>query len=182
MTILSGVPWPPTPLTTERITLRPAEPRDRAALIELLTSSTVREHLGGPVTHSDAEAATAGPFGRVPGSFVIALDDGANAIGTVGVDHRDAERPGHLDGRADELEISYALLPGHWHQGYASEALAMVLDWISAVLDDDHVIAVTQSANAPSLRLLRRLGFTDVMTFTEFDADQALLAYTLSRR
>jgi RimJ/RimL family protein N-acetyltransferase len=40
---------------------------------------------------------------------------------------------------------------------------------------------VTQAANEASLRLLQKLGFTEVARFEEFDAEQVLCAAELPR-
>jgi RimJ/RimL family protein N-acetyltransferase len=48
MTELGPVAWPPEPIRTERLVLRAAQARDRAAYIELLASAEVHTYLGGP--------------------------------------------------------------------------------------------------------------------------------------
>jgi len=48
MADLGPVAWPPEPIRTGRLVLREPEARDRAAVIELLTSPEVGTYLGGP--------------------------------------------------------------------------------------------------------------------------------------
>ena len=114
-------------------------------------------------------------------SFVAADATTDEFLGTVGFDRRDAERPGHLVPTANELELSYAFLPRHWGKGYATEAATLALDWVTTLVDDTVIVACTQAANAPSLRLLRRLGFRDSQHFCEFDAEQALMIKELDQ-
>ena len=140
--------------------------------MSLLTSAVAREHLGAPLNHPDAEAAAGGTPGSTPGSFVIATSSDATVVGTVGLDRRDAERPGQLVDRGQALEVSYVLDPARWGQGYATEAVSAVLSWASGVLADPHVVACTQTTNGPSIALLQRLGFTEIDRFVEFDAEQ----------
>ncbi|MFC0031945.1 hypothetical protein ACFFMM_20720 [Micromonospora chaiyaphumensis] len=85
MTGLGPVAWPPEPIRTERLVLRGAEARDRAAFIELLAS-----------------------------------------------------------------------------------------DWFDTVLPGEPVVLTTQTANAASMRLAAKLGFTEVERFQAWDAEQWL--------
>ncbi len=161
-------PWPVPPLSTERLQLRAATDDDRPAIITLLTDQGTRQYLGGALDLEDAEAAVAGPRGQVWGSFLIVHAAEAAVIGGVSFSH---ER--------GQLEVSYLLLPDYWNQGYAAEAVRAALEWVVGHVPDDHVIAVTQAANGPSLRLLHRLGFAEVQRFTEWDAEQILLSRSL---
>ena len=40
------------------------------------------------------------------------------------------------------LEVAYALMPRHWHRGYATEAARACRDWAFTHLDCDHVISL----------------------------------------
>jgi RimJ/RimL family protein N-acetyltransferase len=64
--------------------------------------------------------------GRRPGLFVIDLDGAM--IGTVTLDRRGAQRPGHVRPDAGEAELGYMFLPQAWGCGYAVEACAAALD------------------------------------------------------
>jgi RimJ/RimL family protein N-acetyltransferase len=170
MTELGPVPWPPTPIRTERLLLRESEARDRATFIELFASPEVRTYLGGPRPRAELERAVPEVPGRRPGVFVIDLD--GTAIGTVSFDRRDPERPGHVRPEAREAELGYLLLPHAWGHGYAAEACAAALDWLAAALPGEPVVLCTQTANARSLRLAAKLGFTEVERFEEFGDEQ----------
>ena len=134
----------------------------------MLTDQGTRRYLGGAMDPEDAEAAVAGPRGQVWGSFLVEHTGDAAVIGSVSFSH---ER--------GQLEVGYLLLPGYWNQGYAAEAVRAALEWVVGRVPDDHVIAVTQAANGPSLRLLHRLGFEETQRFTEWDAEQILLSSPL---
>ncbi|MEV0694591.1 GNAT family N-acetyltransferase [Streptomyces sp. NPDC050388] len=170
MTELGPVAWPPAPIRTERLVLRGSEARDRAAFIELFASPEVRTYLGGPHPRDELERAVPEIPGRRPGVFVIELDGAV--IGTVTLDQRDAERPGHLRPDAGEAELGYMVLPEAWGRGYAAEACAAVLDWFADALPDEPVVLCTQTANDRSMRLAAKLGFTEVERFEEFGAEQ----------
>ncbi|MEU6143003.1 GNAT family N-acetyltransferase [Streptomyces sp. NPDC047081] len=170
MSELGPVAWPPAPIKTERLVLRESEARDRAAYIELFASPEVGAYLGGPRPRDDLERAVPEVPGRRPGVFVIDLD--GEMIGTVSLDRRDAERPGHVRPDGGEAELGYMLLPQAWGHGYAAEACAAVLDWFADTSPTEPVVLCTQSANTRSIRLAEKLGFIELERFEEFAAEQ----------
>ena len=72
-------------------------------------------------------------------------------IGDIGI-HPDAQGRG-------EVEIGFSLHPDHQGKGFMSEALAAVLDYLFDKRGKRQVLAVVDTRNAPSQRLLERLGF-----------------------
>lgn len=170
MTGLGPVAWPPAPIRTERLVLRESAARDRAAFIELFASPEVRTYLGGARPRDELEHAVPEVPGRRPGLFVIDLDGAM--IGTVSLDRRDAERPGHVLPDAGEVELGYMLLPAAWGHGYAAEACAAALGWFAGALSGEPVVLCTQTANDRSMRLAAKLGFTEVERFEEYGAEQ----------
>ncbi len=167
-------------MITERLVVRAPQDSDRAGFCSLLTSSAARRFLGGPLTLDVARAATGGPAGQTPGSFAVTHGASGAFLGTVTLDRRDPDRPGHLRPEGLELEISYVLDPAHWGQGFATEAVVAALAWAATLLSDRHVVACTQTANSPSVALLERLGFTEIDRFVEFDAAQGLWRRSLT--
>ncbi|MEV6265117.1 GNAT family N-acetyltransferase [Streptomyces sp. NPDC051784] len=172
MTELGPVAWPPAPIKTERLVLRESEARDRAAFIELFASPEVRTYLGGPRPRDELEREVPERPGRRPGLFVIELD--GVMIGTITLDRRDAERPGHLHPDAGKAELGYMFLPEAWGCGYAVEAGAAALGWFADALPGEPVVLCTQTANDRSMRLAAKLGFSEVQRFEEWDAEQWL--------
>ncbi|MEP6633367.1 MAG: GNAT family N-acetyltransferase [Luteimonas sp.] len=81
----------------------------------------------------------------------IVADAQDNAIGTCSLFHCDA--------KYHSGEIGYALRSDLWSRGLASEAVEAALNWGFAALALRSVGADTHLDNAPSQRLLRRLGF-----------------------
>ncbi|MGF1344577.1 GNAT family N-acetyltransferase [Streptomyces flavovirens] len=170
MTGLAPVAWPPAPIRTERLVLRPSEARDRTAFIELFASAEVGAYLGGARPRAELERMVPEVPGRRPGLFVIDLDD--TMIGMVTLDRRDAERPGHVRPDAGEAELGYMLLPEAWGRGYAAEACAAALDWFPDALPGEPVVLCTRTANDRAMRLATKLGFTEVERFEEYGAEQ----------
>ncbi|MYS46297.1 GNAT family N-acetyltransferase [Streptomyces sp. SID5998] len=170
MTELGPVAWPPAPIRTERLVLRESRARDRAVFIELFASPAVRAYLGGPRPRDELERTVPEVPARRPGLFVIDLDGAM--IGTVGLDRRAAERPGHIRPEGGEAELSYMFLPQTWGHGYAAEACAAALGWFAGAFPGEPVVLCTQAANDRSMRLAAKLGFTEAARFEEWDAEQ----------
>ncbi|MFJ5049687.1 GNAT family N-acetyltransferase [Streptomyces sp. NPDC088719] len=170
MTELACVAWPPDPIGTARLVLRGSEARDRAAFIELFASPEVGAYLGGPRPRDELERAVPEVPGQRRGLFVVEL--GGAMVGTVTLERRTAERPDGLGPDGDHAELGYMFLPRAWGSGYAAEACTAVLGWFAAARPGEPVVLSTQIANAPSMRLARKLGFTEVARFEEYGAEQ----------
>ncbi|MET9876450.1 GNAT family N-acetyltransferase [Actinacidiphila glaucinigra] len=170
MSELGPVAWPPAPIGTERLVLRVPEARDRAAVIELLASPEVGAYIGGARPRDELERTVPEVPGRRPGLFVVDLYGAL--IGTVTLDRRDAERPGHVLPGAGKAELGYLFLPEAWGYGYAAEACAAALGWFAGVFPGEPVVLCTQTANSRSVRLAEKLGFTEVERFEEYGAEQ----------
>ncbi|WP_406860674.1 GNAT family N-acetyltransferase [Streptomyces sp. HUAS MG47] len=170
MTEPSPAPWPPAPISTERLVLRASEARDRAAFIELFASPEVGVHVGGSRPREELERAVPEVPGRRHGLFV-AERDGA-MIGMITLDRRAPERPGHVRPEGGEAELGYLFLPEAWGHGYATEACTAVLGWFAGALPGEPVVLCTQTANGRAMRLATRLGFTEVERFEEYGAAQ----------
>ncbi|BCJ68379.1 GNAT family N-acetyltransferase [Polymorphospora rubra] len=167
-----SVAWPPAPIRTERLVLREPEARDRPAVIELFASPEVGTYIGGPRPRDELERAVPEVPGRRPGHFVVDLDGAM--IGTVTLDRRDTERPGHVLSGAGQAELGYMFLPRAWGHGYAGEACAAALDWFAGAFPDESVVLRTQIANDRSMRLAAKLRFSEVERFEEYGAEQWL--------
>jgi RimJ/RimL family protein N-acetyltransferase len=172
MTELGTVAWPPAPIRTDRLVLRESEARDRAAFVELFASPEVGTYVGGPRPRADLERTLPDVPGRRTGFFVIELDGAM--IGMITLDPRDPEHPAHARPDAAATELGYMFLPRAWGFGYAAEACAAVLDWFADALPGESVQLCTQTANAASMRLAVKLGFTEVEQFEEYGAQQWL--------
>ena len=170
MTELGVVAWPLAPIRTERLVLREPEARDRAAVIELFASPEVGTYIGGARPRDELERTLPETPERRPGLFVVDLDGAM--IGMATLDRRDAERPGDVRTDAGEVVLGYMFLPEAWGYGYAAEACAAALDWVTDALPSEPVVLSTQTANSRSMRLAAKLGFTEVERFEEYGAEQ----------
>ncbi|MDF2273304.1 GNAT family N-acetyltransferase [Streptomyces coacervatus] len=166
---LRAVAWPPAPIRTERLVLREPEARDRTVFVELLASAEVHTYLGGPRPRDELERELSGVPERWPGSFVVDLDGAM--IGQILLRRATGHRRPAAVGKVD---LGYLFLPRAWGHGYAAEACAAALDWLAGALPGEPVVLATQTANARSMRLAAKLGFTEVERFEAWDAEQWL--------
>ena len=160
--------WPPSPpIRTDRLVLRESEARDRPAFIELLASPEVGTYLGGPRPRGELEREMPGAPQRRPGLFTVDLDGAM--IGQIILRRATGHGPPAAAGKA---ELGYLFLPEAWGFGYAAEACAAALGWLDETLPGEPVVLFTQTANARSMRLAAKLGFTEVERFEAYDAEQ----------
>ena len=145
---------------TERLILRTWETADRAQFARHCNTPAVTRFLGGIQTDEELNAG----FDRIDSYqrdsghtfWVVERKSDAAFLGFCGL--KVADVPGTpLDG---EVEIGWRLREDAWGQGYAREAAGAALDWAWANLAVSRIVSFTSALNAPSERLMQRLGMT----------------------
>lgn len=161
----------PPDLRTDRLHLLPPTRDDRALGERLHRDLRVRRYLGGPTAEDRLPEVLLGylSFGPRQASWIVRRGDEAGPIGLVSLSE-------HKDGR--DVELSYQFVPEAWGHGYATEATRAVLSHAARGMGLPRVIAETQEANAPSRRLLERLGMTPRASLVRFGEPQII--YTLA--
>jgi RimJ/RimL family protein N-acetyltransferase len=144
-------------LETPRLTVRRFTPADALFVLRLLNEPSFIRHIGDRGVRTVEQAATyleRGPIASYLhhgfGLYVVELKDGT-AIGTCGILKRD---------ELADADIGYSLLPEYWSQGFAHEAAAAVVEYARTALCLDRLAAIVSPENAPSARLLEKLGFS----------------------
>ncbi|MBC3989885.1 GNAT family N-acetyltransferase [Streptomyces sp. AC563] len=165
-------------ISTARLRLRAAHDADIDGLIELQTDPRVRAHLGGArprdaVVRYFAENGVSAIASKA-GMYVIADRESDACVGTLVLDRRSADLPGHVTEDGGELELTYLLRRSGWGAGLAFEAATGLLRAAADELPDQPVLVVTQTANERSRRLAARLGFQPAGTFEAHGAEQTL--------
>jgi RimJ/RimL family protein N-acetyltransferase len=165
--------WPPTrgavELVTERLTLRPFQPRDLEAFVAYRSDPAVARYQSWDSTYSmaDAESFLASQrgvaFGR-PGEWLqLAMVDRekGRVCGDCAV-RIAADQP-------ETAEIGVTLAPASQGKGLATEALTALLTELFEQRGIHRVFAEADDRNAPVQRLLERLGFRCEARLVEAD-------------
>jgi len=149
-------PCPPT-LVTERLSLRPAQEGDRRAIFQIRSDPQVAA-LYGQEPYQSPEQAT-----ELLSRYLYDMEEG-NALMWVIDLKEDGRTIGEcciwnieqVDRRA---ELGYELMSSYWGKGLMREALTAIIEFGFRELDLNRIEAFVQTTNAPSQRLLVKLGF-----------------------
>jgi RimJ/RimL family protein N-acetyltransferase len=141
---------------TERLHLHAFTESDADFLVDLNADPDVARFIGGDRLTTEASLRQVQRFATVweshgYGQSILVTKDTPEAIGRVGL---------HPWPEWDELELGWALVRRRQGQGFAQEAARAWLDWVAHAGVAPYLIAVIDPANAPSIRLAERLGFT----------------------
>ena len=144
----------PGRFASARLVMRPGRADDAAALHTIWSDSAAMTWWTHPPleTLAESRAKLADNLARDDWhNWMITLADGDNAaIGNLAVYEK---RQGGV------FEIAYAIVPGQWGRGYATEAAGALTDLLFA-RGARRVCADTDPDNTASNALLARLGFT----------------------
>ena len=141
-------------LETERLVFRPFTPAEFDLLLELHSDPAVQRYIGGMfgaegvrvrLDHYLRDQAERG-FSK----WKAYLKDG-RFVGRAGVS---------TDPEGGGVELGYAFARASWGQGLASEAARGIVDWVWASTDLPEIGAFAAVGNAPSRRVLEKLGMT----------------------
>lgn len=152
-------------LRSPRLTLRPVSHADVEAMCGYRSLPEVARYQSWE-TFEPADAAAlvdaqAGLRPGVPGTWfqlAIVVTDTGTLVGDCGL---------HALPAAGQVELGITLSPAHWGHGYATEAVARVVDFIFGELNAHRITAVTDAENEPAAKLFGRLGFRREAHFRE---------------
>lgn len=161
-------------IETARLRLRAFKPGDLDELFLVFGDAQVMRHLSGGKTRSREETEAGllrtieGWQRRGFGLWAVTVKESEEMIGYCGLIL--------LDGTT-EIEVAYGLARAHWGKGYATEAALAALRFGFEQLKLERIVAVVNPENAPSRRVLEKLGMTYVKMAHHYDAD--LMYYEL---
>jgi len=161
-------------LATTRLILRPPAAEDLPWVLEKMNTLAVMSYLGGEerpadvVAQSLADDIAAFHSGGHQRWTVWRRED-ETRVGRVGLFHLcSPAAPAALKG---EREIGWTFPEGAWGHGYATEAARAVIAYAFAVVGVPVLWSQTSDSNAPSTRMMQRLGFTRRAEFDYVDPD-----------
>jgi RimJ/RimL family protein N-acetyltransferase len=144
-------------LRTPRLELSELAAADAPFILVLLNEPSFIQNIGdrGVRTIDDARdyigngpAASYARHGF--GLYRVGLRETGEAIGICGLLRRDA---------LPDPDLGFAFLPAYWRHGYARESAEAVQRFARETLGIGRLLAITNPANQPSIRLLESLGF-----------------------
>lgn len=145
------------PLVTERLLLRRSVPEEAEEISAYRSDPSVHIHQGWDRTDPDGirveirEMATRAP--GEPGGWVqfsVHRREDGRLVGDVGISRADGE-PG-------VLKVGYTVAPAFQGLGYATEAIAALVDYAFEVLGADTVRAYASTENVASIRVAEKVG------------------------
>lgn len=145
-------------LETDRLRLRHLSTDDTGLLLKVFNDPAFIQFVGDRHirTAEDARAfIETVPFESYRrygfGHYASVLKGDDTPIGIVGLIKRDA---------LDDVDIGFSLLPEFRAQGYAFEAASALMTYAANTLGLRRIVAIASPDNAPSIRLLGKLGLT----------------------
>lgn len=165
-------------LETERLQLCQFSLDDAAFIVQLLNSPGWLQFIGDRKIRNEDDARQY--LQNVPmtqyakhgfGLWLVRLKNDHTPIGMCGLIRRDT---------LDDVDIGFALLPEYAGKGYAYEAAAATLAFAREQLNFKRLLAITNTDNASSVRLLEKIGlkYEKNLRLPGEDADVLLFSAT----
>jgi len=152
-------------LETERLFIRPITPDDKIAIFEYRRDKKTNKYQGWiPDTIEDVEVfiRTISEQINVPETwfqFVIIDKRTQKIVGDLGIHFLDSENK--------QAEIGCTLNKDFQNQGFATEAVKRVIDYLFKELNKHRIITSIDPDNKNSIRLVERIGFRKEAHFIE---------------
>ena len=144
-------------LKTNRLKLLEFEKSDSQFILELLNEPAWIEFIGEKNVHTINDAESFIEHNLIPsykkngfGLYAVKLKDDNTPIGMCGL----LNRPGLSD-----IDLGFASLSKYQRLGFAYESSIAILNYSKTVLKINKVVAITNSNNTASAKLLEKLGF-----------------------
>jgi RimJ/RimL family protein N-acetyltransferase len=146
-------------LTTERLLLRGWREADREPWAAMNADPEVRRFFPGTLSRAESDAAVdrfqAGLLERGYGLWAVEVRATGEFAGFVGLNPAPDEVPA-----APAMEIGWRLARAHWGQGIAPEAARVVSNRAFGPLGFTELVSFTTVTNAPSRRVMEKIGMT----------------------
>ena len=169
-------------IETSRLILRPWRATDLDAFAQLNADAEVMQYFPKTLNREESDTLAHRIEKLITengwGFFAIELKHSGEFIGFTGLH----DQPEQFD-FSPCVELGWRLAKEFWHQGYATEAAQACLNFAFQQLELDHVVAFTAKNNAPSEKVMQRLGMQYVKNFNHpaLDKNHALAEHLLYR-
>lgn len=121
---------------------------------ELIQLAQQQQYNNGPQMENHVKALAEDSTLLNWGTWIVMLKSSDKIIGDIG-----------FKGKPDEqkaVEIGYGFLEDYWHKGYATEAVAELIDWAWATGAVEVIKANTELDNQGSVRVLEKMNMRKV--------------------
>ena len=146
-------------LETERLVLRHWRPEDRVPFAALNADPEVRRYFPSVLDRATSDAEADRHAERLDrrgwGLWAVGVGGGDPFIGFIGLNEVLFEAPFN-----PSVEIGWRLARSAWGRGYATEGARAVVDHAFDVVGLDEILSFTAVANAPSRRVMEKIGMT----------------------
>lgn len=147
-------------IQTTRLRLRALTDDEIEPFVSMFTDPDVMQYVApAPISRAKA-AAAAQHYRRVHetkgyGWWAIEVNGGSSFGGIIML--KDVEFTAHF---TPAIEVGWLLPRENWGNGFATEGARAALHYAFSTLGFDEVVALTTAINAPSQRVMQRLGMT----------------------
>lgn len=166
-------------LETERLVLQELSIDDAEFILTLLNTPAWLEYIGDKNVRTIEDAVNYLENGPIKsykengfGLWLILLKNSSTPIGMCGLVKRES---------LDDIDIGFALLPEYSKLGYGYEIAQAKVTCANQVLRIDKIVAITDSNNIPSIKLLNKLGLQFEKTLNLSENDTVLLFSPLKK-
>ena len=149
-------------LETARLILRPFRADDVDAQAAMMGDAEVMRHIGGRLSREDGWRKLLGAAGQWSlfgfGYWAVERRSDGAMIGELGF----ADFKRDMTPSIENIpEIGWLFAAEAAGQGYATEGALAALAWADAALDAREIVAIIDAANAPSIRVAEKCGFSE---------------------
>ncbi len=160
-------------IQTERLELREYTLKDAPFIFKLMNSDGWLKNIGDRniKTIEDAEAYIQKNYlssyeKHGFGPYLVSLKEEGTPIGSSGLYKRD---------NLDFPDVGFAFLPEFGNKGYAFESAQAVMKYAAEKLKLQTVVGITLPENTSSVKLLKKLGLSEIGTYKYEDGEELLL-------
>lgn len=158
---------------TERLELREYTLKDAPFIFKLMNSEGWLKNIGDRniKTLEDAEAYLQKNYlssyeKHGFGPYLVSLKDDGTALGSAGLYKRD---------NLEYPDVGFAFLSEFGNNGYAYESSKAVMQFASEKLGLETIVGITIETNLSSIKLLKKLGLSEIGTYKYEDGEELLL-------
>lgn len=153
-------------INTKRCTIKRFSKEHVELFNSLVTNNKVREYLGGVPSKEHIDKRINRILENTKNDYWVVQDnETGESIGLITINKQ---------GIFNKGEISYEFLPNWWGKGYAVESIKKVIEHTFSSNKYKKLVAITQTKNVKSKKLLESIGMQFIKTKVMFEEEQSI--------